>query len=85
MGCSDHLGERFQIAVTRAETAVADYLSQPDSTHRFIRASHRLDAALTLGLELVGAEHAPSPALVAQLRDQYGPPHNTCMHVDMHA
>lgn len=73
MGSNDQLGERFQIAVTRAETAVADYLSQPDSTRRFIRASHRLDAALTLALQLVGAEHTPDPALVAQLRDQYGP------------
>lgn len=80
MGSSDQLGERFQIAVARAETAVADYLSQPDSTRRFIRASHRLDAALTLGLQLVGAEHTPGPALVAQLRDQYGPSGGNCMH-----
>ncbi|TKV35334.1 hypothetical protein [Mycobacteroides abscessus] len=72
MGGRDQLHERFQAAVTRAETAGADYLSRPDSTRRFIRTSRRLDAALTLGLQLVGAEHTPGPAIVAQLRAQYG-------------
>ena len=72
MGCTDHIGERFQIAVTSAETAVAKYLDKPDSRRRFYDASQRLDAALTLGLQFFGVERNPGPAIVAQLRTQYG-------------
>ncbi len=72
MDSSDQLGEHFQIAVTRAETAVAEYRNQPDSPRHFAYASQRLDAALTLGLQLFGADRNPGPAVVAQMRARYG-------------
>lgn len=60
-------------ALALAIDALHRYQAQPNMA-RFNAASQRLNTALTLALQLVGAERIPGPALVAQLRDQYGPP-----------
>ncbi|MBU8834480.1 hypothetical protein [Mycolicibacterium goodii] len=62
--------ERYRRAVTLAETAVTTYIEEP-GLPRFARALRRVDVALTLGLQLTGAHHT-GPAIVAQLRAQYG-------------
>ncbi|MBZ4575434.1 hypothetical protein [Mycobacterium avium] len=58
-------------ALALAIDALHRYQAQPNMA-RFNAASQQLNTALTLALELVGAEHTSGPALVAQLRDQYG-------------
>lgn len=74
--------EQCTRALAHAIDALHRYQAQPNMAH-FNAASQRLNTALTLGLQLIGAKHTPGPAIVAQVRDQYGPPRDTCMPASM--
>lgn len=74
--------EQCRRALAHAIEALHRYQTQPNMAH-FNAASQRLNTALTLGLQLIGAEHTPGPAIVAQLRAQYGSPRTDCMHASM--
>ncbi|QSN49790.1 hypothetical protein [Mycobacteroides abscessus] len=58
-------------AVTRAIDALHGYEVLP-SIEQFNATSQQLADALTIGLQLVGGVQTPGPAIVAQLRAEYG-------------